>query len=67
MYYTARQNNVIYKYKARHHHLPLDGVTIYTAYQPATQHKYFINIVCFNVDFKLSLELNILCMQITLF
>ena len=36
MYYLERQNNVIYSYKPLHHHLRLDGVTIYTEYQQAT-------------------------------
>lgn len=31
----------------------LDGVSLYTAYQHATQHKNVINILCFNIDFKL--------------
>jgi hypothetical protein len=37
----------------RHH---LDGVSLYTAYQHATQHKNVISILWFNIDFELLIK-----------
>lgn len=48
--------------QTHHHHLRLDAVTIYTAYEHTTQHKQFYQYFnIFYIDFKL------LCKNLTLY
>ena len=45
--------------QTQHHHLRLYGVTTYTAYQNAISTNNIINILCFNIDFKLVNKANL--------